>query len=81
MNCEGFEYLIIGEILKSGTLPQTIISQMHTVGENPVQKLYETCSKLSESFTPIICCDWAWDIWIRNDLITISAETSERMRD
>jgi len=81
MNCEGSEYLIIEEVLKSERLPATVISQMHTVGETPFKTLYETRSRLAEKFTPIICCDWAWDIWVRNDLSPISAEKSERIRD
>lgn len=81
MNCEGSEYLIIDEILQTETLPASVISQMHTVGENPIKMLYETRSKLAEKYTPVICCDWAWDIWVRNDLSPISAEKSERMRD
>jgi FkbM family methyltransferase len=81
MNCEGSEYLIIEDILNSKKLPATVISQMHTVGENPIKTLYEIRSKLAEKFTPVICCDWAWDIWVRNDLSPISAEKSERLRE
>ena len=81
MNCEGSEHLIIDEMLKSDIFPSSIISQMHTIGETPIKTLYETRSKLAEKFTPVICCDWAWDIWVRNDLSPISAEESERMRD
>lgn len=81
MNCEGSEYVIIDEILKGDYLPATLISQMHTIGENPIKMLYETRSKLAEKFTPIVCCDWAWDIWVRNDLSPILAEESERERD
>jgi len=62
-------------------LPATVITQTHTVGETPFKTLYETRSRLAEKFTPIICCDWAWDIWLRNDLSPISAENSERIRD
>lgn len=55
---------------------------MHTIGENPIKiMLYETRSKLAKKFTPIVCCDWAWDIWVRNDLSPILAEESERERD
>ena len=78
MNCEGSEYLIIDEILKGDHLPTAVVSQMHTIGDNPIKTLYETRSKLAERYTPIICCDWAWDIWVRNDLSPISAEKSER---
>ena len=81
MNCEGSEYLIIEDILKSKMLPATVISQMHTIGEKPIKTLYEIRSKLAEKFTPIVCCDWAWDIWVRNDLSPISAEKSERLRE
>jgi len=64
MNCEGSEYAILESILIEGNLPKSIIFQSHKTGEVPFQRLYSIRAKLTDKYTPIVCTDWAWDIWV-----------------
>ena len=64
MNCEGSEYLILNSLLDDENLPRSIIFQSHKTGETPFHFLYSLRAKLAKSYTPIVCADWAWDIWV-----------------
>jgi len=78
MNCEGSEYTIIRSLLASARLPKTIISQTHTTGPRSYQLLYEMRADLCKFYSPLFSADWAWDVWIRKDITSLSAEESER---
>lgn len=65
MNAEGSEYPILLDILKNGkNLPSQIIFQSHQVGEFPYKTLFNLRSKLADFYEPVICFDFAWDVWV-----------------
>ena len=67
MNAEGSEYPILSDMLKKGSdLPRKIIFQTHKVGQNPHKTLFELRSKLADFYEPIVCFDFAWDVWVLN---------------
>lgn len=81
MNCEGSEYSVIEQLGRFGTdlLPTSIIVQFHVNEPDPFGSLYKARMSLTRHFTPITTCDFAWDIWIRNDLSPFTAQELERL--
>lgn len=80
MNCEGSEYEILESIKAMGKKPYSLFFQTHTTGEDSYEKLYRTRSELAQYYIPIVCEDWAWDIWLRKDASPLSAIEIERFK-
>jgi FkbM family methyltransferase len=78
MNCEGSEYEILESLKYLPEKPFSILFQTHTTDENSYEKLYETRAQIAHDYIPIICEDWAWDIWLRKDVAPLSAIQIER---
>jgi FkbM family methyltransferase len=78
MNCEGSEYEILESLKNLPEKPFSILFQTHTTDENSYQKLYETRAQIAQDYIPIICEDWAWDIWLRKDVVPLNAIQIER---
>jgi hypothetical protein len=80
MNCEGSEYEILGSIKSMTIKPYSLFFQTHTTGEDSYEKLYCIRAELARYYLPIICEDWAWDIWLRKVASPLSAMEIERYK-
>jgi len=78
MNCEGSEYLILKEMLDLEQIAESVVVQTHTTGSNSYKNLYLLRSILAERYIPIFTADWAWDIWIRKELVLGSPASIEQ---
>jgi FkbM family methyltransferase len=78
MNCEGSEYLILDNMLNHGKLAKSIVVQTHTTDLKSLEKLYDLRAALSRKYVPVLTADWAWDIWVRNDLVNRSVASFEQ---
>ena len=78
MNCEGSEYLILEQMLKLENTAQSIIVQTHTTGAESYQKLYKLRSLLAVNYIPIFTADWAWDVLIKNELVSRTPASIEQ---
>jgi FkbM family methyltransferase len=70
MNCEGSEYEVLSAIDSLEVQPKSIFVQNHTATKNPFVNLFRLRMRLSEFYYPLVCTNWAWDIWVRNDYIS-----------
>jgi FkbM family methyltransferase len=78
MNCEGSEYLILKEMLDLEKIADSVVVQTHTTGANSYKNLYLLRSLLAERYVPLFTADWAWDIWIRKELVLRSPASIEQ---
>jgi FkbM family methyltransferase len=78
MNCEGSEYFILDSMLKHGRIASSIIVQTHTTNSESYEKLYDLRSSLARKYMPVFTADWAWDVWIRRDLVDRSVSSIEQ---
>lgn len=77
MNCEGSEYRILEDILRLEDKPRSLVFQTHTSGEYPYEKLFALRANLSSGYVPVLTADWAWDVWVRRDLVRLSPSALE----
>ena len=78
MNCEGSEYKILNQISALKIGPQSIFVQNHTATDEPFVNLFLLRAKLAEQYYPLLCTNWAWDVWLRKDLISKSTTDLEQ---
>jgi FkbM family methyltransferase len=78
MNCEGSEYDILDTLENLEEKPFSIVFQTHTTGENSYERLYKVRAQMACDYIPIVCEDWAWDVWLRKDTAPLSAIQIER---
>jgi len=78
MNCEGSEYAILDSIKSLPVKPFSIFFQTHTTDSNSFERLYKARAEISHFYLPIVCEDWAWDVWLRKDASPLSALEIER---
>ena len=78
MNCEGSEYLILDSMINQNKLAASIVVQTHTTDSRSYQKLYDLRAALSRKYVPVLTADWAWDIWVRSDLVDRSVTSFEQ---
>lgn len=70
MNCEGSEYEILSAIDSLADQPKSILVQNHTATSKPFVNLFTLRMRLSQFYYPLVCTNWAWDIWVRNDYVS-----------
>jgi FkbM family methyltransferase len=78
VNCEGSEYLILNNMLTLEKSAKSIVFQTHTSGDQPYEKLYSLRAALAKKYVPILTADWAWDVWVRRDLVRRSPASLEQ---
>jgi FkbM family methyltransferase len=78
MNCEGSEYFILKQMLDLERVAQSVVVQTHTTGSDSYKNLYLLRSLLAEKYIPLFTADWAWDVWIRKDLVLRSPASIEQ---
>jgi len=78
MNCEGSEYKILNQVSALKIGPQSIFVQNHTATDKPFVNLFLLRAKLAEQYYPKLCTNWAWDVWLRKDLVSQSTTNLEQ---